>query len=102
MGAIGYKRVFQGEGRLVHFKIIVSSTVPYLINLTLGKFSIPHVHIFHKIDKLDESVAFQLSRPFPLLISPFTIIQLPSPISHFTMGWKKQLQTLTLSWTPNL
>lgn len=102
MGTVGYKRVFQGGGRLVYFKIIVSSTVTYLINLTLGKFSVPYVHVFHKIDKLDDSVAFQLSSPFPSLTSPFTIIQLPSPISHFTTGWKKQLQTLTLSWTPNL
>ena len=78
MGITVCKKTFQGVGRLIHFKIIVSSTISYLIYLMHGKSSIPYIHIFHEIDKLDDSVAFELSSPLSCLTSP-----LQSPTSQF-------------------
>ena len=111
MGITVCKKTFQGVGRLIHFKIIVSSTISYLIYLMHGKSSISYIHIFHEIDKLDDSVAFELSSPLSCLTSP-----LQSPTSQFpkedytpppphTVQWgekQKQFQMLVLGWTLTL
>lgn len=99
MGTRGYKKVSQGGGRLVHFKMIVSSTVTYLIKLTLGKFSIPCVHIFHTFDKLCDSVAFQLSKAILFAHLPF--YNHPTSIIHLTFYNGMEKTTLNLqasSW----
>lgn len=112
MGITLCKKTFQGGGRPIDLKIIVSSAISYLIYLTHGESSIPYTHIFHKIDKLDNSGAFKVSSPLSCLTSP-----LQSPVSRFpkedrtpppphTVQWcrkkQKQWQMLVLSWTLTL
>lgn len=54
------------KGRQISLKVIVSSTINYVAKLIVNP-QLPYEHVFHKINKHDNSAAFKLSGPFSFL-----------------------------------